>query len=158
MKSVLPIIGRLIAVSASLTAASLACSPPAHTRVDAIGGDATAQIVIEDGSDIPCEARRALQTVCQTCHSRPPRGGAPFALVGLTDITAMHSGVVVRELMIQQLEAGRMPLSPVTIEPEAREALLEWLREGAPPVPAQQCKDKSDLDAGSDADLDAEVK
>jgi hypothetical protein len=95
----------------------------------------------EDADEIPCEPRRVLQTVCQRCHARPAQNGAPFALVTRSDVLASYAGSVIRELMIQEVEAGRMPLPPVTISPADREILLGWLRAGAPAVPARSCDD-----------------
>jgi hypothetical protein len=102
----------------------------------------------DDADEIPCEPRRVLQTVCQQCHSQPPTRGAPFPLVNRSDVLVVRSGVVVGKLMIEQLEAGRMPLSPVTIEEGQKATLLAWLRQGGPAVPPQSCPD-SDADAAS---------
>src|SRR5438552_9737439 len=32
-------------------------------------------------SGLPCNVQNLLQTRCQSCHSNPPKNGAPFALV-----------------------------------------------------------------------------
>jgi hypothetical protein len=128
---------------------TFACSTVPSRPIDAQRADGTAQEVREDRVEIPCEPRLVLQTTCQRCHSLPPQNGAPFPLVRRSDVLASREGTVVRELMIQQLEAGRMPLTPVTMEAEAREVLLEWLRAGAPPVTPRQCEPS---DGGNDAE------
>jgi hypothetical protein len=110
------------------------------------------QAVREDADEIPCEPRRVLQTVCQQCHSKPPRGGAPFPLVRRSDILATRTGVVVRELMIQQLDARRMPLTPVTIQDGERDVLLAWLRAGAPASAPQDCANDPTADGGDAGD------
>lgn len=51
--------------------------------------------------------------------------------------------------MIAQLDAKRMPLTPVTIEPEERDVLLGWLREGAPATTPQSCEAPSASAAGA---------
>lgn len=130
----------------------LACSSSASRPSDAgAGADAGAQAIREDADEIPCEPRRVLQTVCQQCHSLPPQNGAPFSLVRRADIVATRSGVVVRELMIQQLDAWRMPLTPVTMSSVDREVLLEWLRAGAPATTPRDCTDTAD-DGGADTE------
>jgi hypothetical protein len=60
----------------------------------------------------------------------------------------VRSKSVIRDLMIEQIEAGRMPLKPVTISDEMRTVLLAWLKNGAPAVPPQVCQDPSPLDSG----------
>jgi hypothetical protein len=136
----------------------MACSttsgtPPHVEDVDAASAN--------DADEIPCEPRRVLETVCQQCHTRPMQNGAPFPLVNLSDILAERSDSVVLELMIAQLESGRMPLSPVTIEDGDREILLSWLRSGAPSVDPQACAtspntpDSGHMDSSRDARADA---
>ncbi|MDF2696053.1 MAG: hypothetical protein K0S65_4436 [Labilithrix sp.] len=64
----------------------------------------------------------------------------------------------IRELMIQQLEARRMPLAPETIDDASRVILLEWLKLGAPAIEPQACEQKTGVDiddAGTLDDADA---
>jgi hypothetical protein len=109
---------------------------PVDSGVDADGPD--------DENLIPCEPRAVLQTVCQQCHTRPTtKNGAPFPIVRHSDILAVRSGgggATVRDRMIDQLRAGRMPLAPATIEPTQKTMLLTWLEEGAPTVEATDCQ------------------
>jgi hypothetical protein len=107
----------------------------------------------QDANEIPCGPRIVLQSICQQCHTRPTRNGAPFSLVNRSDILAATRGSVIRQLMIEQLEARRMPLSPVTITDDQRNTLLGWLKEGAPAVSPQDCP--SDAGLGADGDVDA---
>ncbi|AKU98396.1 hypothetical protein AKJ09_05060 [Labilithrix luteola] len=138
----------------------IACSTTSGTiphveDVDAAGAN--------DADEIPCEPRHVLETVCQQCHSLPTQNGAPFPLVNRSDVLAERSKSVTRELMIAQLESGRMPLRPVTIEDGDREILLDWLRAGAPSVSPRACTtspntpDSGRLDSSSDARADADV-
>lgn len=116
--------------------------------------DASTSDARTDNSEIPCGPRFVLTDVCQQCHARPPLNGAPFPLVNRSDILAMRGGAVVRDLMIEQVKARRMPLSPVTITDAQREVLVDWLEEGAPAIPSQGCT-RPEEDAGSDAQADA---
>lgn len=124
---------------------------PADASVDARG--------IDDSDEIPCEPRAVLQTVCQQCHTSPPVRSAPFPIVTLTDVRTMRSGGVVRDLMIAQLMAHRMPLAPVTIDDSQRATLLAWLQSGAPAVTARTCDGTADAAADvADGDaMDAEA-
>lgn len=105
-----------------------------------------------DANEIPCEPRAVLHTICQQCHANPPLNGAPFPLVNRSDLFALRSGSVVRDLMIEEVEAGRMPLAPVTITAADRKTLLDWLKAGAPSVSPRSCEPAGPTDAGSDAD------
>jgi hypothetical protein len=136
-------------LSLAIALATLACSPSSSHPITE-RADGRAQEVREDADEIPCEPRLVLQTVCQRCHSLSPQNGAPFPLVRRSDILAMRGGSAVRELMIPQLESKRMPLTPVTIDPEAREVLLDWLRAGAPAVAPNKCD--GPRDGGSDSE------
>jgi hypothetical protein len=138
------------ALSLAIALATLACSS-SPSRPIAERADGRAQEVREDANEIPCDVRTVLETVCQQCHALSPRGGAPFPLVRRSDVLGLRAGAVVRDLMIQQLDARRMPLTPVTIEPAAREVLLGWLRAGAPAVTPRAC-DGEVVDGGTDAD------
>lgn len=114
-------------------------------------GDASDGLVRRDDSmEIPCEPRRVLVTVCQECHTRPEtKNGAPFPLQWRSDVLATYGGVEIRQLMIEQLSVGRMPLSPVTIDPSDRELLLAWLRDGAMAVEPTACIDSGIADAAT---------
>ena len=122
----------------------LACGSSRDTVAKPFGatGDASDGLVRRDDSmEIPCEERRILMTVCQQCHTRPEtKNGAPFPLQWRSDILASYGGVEIRRLMIEQLQVGRMPLAPVTIDPSDRPLLLAWLESGAPAVTPRTCE------------------
>ena len=128
---------------------SIACSsttteqPPAPSGGDA-QADAPVQVELDDTNLIPCAPRQVLQTVCQKCHSKPPQSGAPFPLVTRSNVVRATPDGQIRELMIQQIEAGRMPLTPVTIDDGSRAILLEWLKDGATALPEPRtCADET---------------
>lgn len=115
--------------------------------------------------ELPCDVERVLTTVCQNCHTSPPKNDAPFPLVTYANTQAMISGKPVYEYMRAALESGRMPLDPITIAPRDREVLLAWLRADAPPrrsgegcPPQRDASDELDGDArptSNDASGDA---
>ncbi len=82
--------------------------------------------------DIPCGPNQVLETVCQQCHTSPPKNGAPFPLVTYSDIHSELDGQPIWFWMEKFVSAGDMPLPPVEITDQRRAILLEWLRAGAP--------------------------
>lgn len=149
---------RVLLVTPVLAVAiAAACAPPSGGGGAVHGGSsggAVDTLYAGDEDQIPCAPRAVLKAVCQQCHTRPATSGAPFPLQGHSDVLRTYGGSVIRELMIEQLEAERMPLSPVTIESEDRATLLTWLRAGAPAVPAQSCATDggASFDASTTAD------
>jgi uncharacterized membrane protein len=132
--------------------ASVACESTDSASGD--GGsraDASSQSLAQDADTIPCGPRAVLVAVCQQCHSQPPVNDAPFSLVTRSNIVRVGASGEIRRLMIEQLDARRMPLSPVTMDDADRSVLLDWLRAGAPAVYAQSCIDAgaADADAGT---------
>lgn len=103
---------------------------------------------VDDSLAIPCEPRAVLKAICQQCHTRPLKNGAPFPLQRLSDINAVHFGRLTRLDMIDDLNAGRMPLFPVTISATDKKTLLDWLNDGAPAVSPRSCLVEQE-DAGS---------
>jgi hypothetical protein len=94
----------------------------------------------DDADTIPCGPRFVLQRICQRCHSNPTANGAPFPLETRWDIVRVGRDGEIRQLMIEQIEAGRMPLTPVTIDYSSRETLLDWLHAGAPAESPKTCE------------------
>lgn len=127
-------------------------SDDAGVNLDSSPRDGTETLPADEDA-IPCEPRHVLQVVCQQCHSRPTKNDAPFSLVNLSDVLVTRSGSIVRDLMIAQLEAQRMPLAPVTIADDQRAVLLDWLHAGAPATTTTSCidRDAGDAEAGDDA-------
>jgi hypothetical protein len=105
--------------------------------------------------EIPCDANRVLQDVCQHCHSSPTQNGAPFSLVTYEDTQVPASGEPLWKYMRAVVLSGAMPLPPVQISPAQRDVLLAWFDAGAPPRSASDtCSDPSSN--GADADTDAD--
>lgn len=159
------------------TVIPVACLPSSGPPAAPESSDASIQLRNDVAGEIPCAPRRVLREVCQRCHVSPPRNGAPFPLLTRANVLSTYGGSVVRELMIEQLEARRMPLAPVTIEDDDRATLLAWLHAGAPAGGACAAADDASTDArvaandastdardaeraddaGVDADIDAEL-
>ncbi len=155
----------MLAASPFVVVVSLAActsSSEEEPRVAAATRDASAPLRNDDSAEIPCEGRHVLQTICQRCHTRPMQNGAPFPLQYRSDILATYGEVVIRDLMIEQVTARRMPLAPVTIDDAERATLLAWLNAGAPASPPDTCADAgaaadaaSDAEAATDAGVDS---
>ena len=139
-------------VLAPIMSAFIACEPDRSAAPPAELETTPAAVDPDDADAIPCGPRRVLQAICQQCHQNPPVNGAPFPLVTRTNIVRVGPDGEIRDLMIQQIEVGRMPLSPVTIDYNSREILLDWLHAGAPAEPSHSCDDEAaPEDAGSEA-------
>lgn len=67
---------------------------------------------------------------CITCHSSPPRNGAPFALVNFSQVSA-RANLIQNAISRQSGAAGAMPpagrLPQTTID-----AFEEWIENGTP--------------------------
>jgi hypothetical protein len=79
------------------------------------------------GGSLPCDVAAALQSKCDSCHSNPPRSGAPFALVTYSDVQSHLSQVS------GAIALGSMPPfgSPALTASE-KAALQTWISSGAP--------------------------
>lgn len=87
----------------------------------------------------PCEVERVLRLSCRRCHWDPQENDAPFSMARFEDVHRTRSGKPIFSLMQQMLEADLMPpldalatpsVSPLL--PSDKEALLVWLKAGAP--------------------------
>lgn len=105
----------------------LSCAPSSVTDKARSGGD---PIQIE--GDLPCDIEKILGDVCQHCHTRPPRNGAPFPLVTYGDTQAMIDGRIVVSYVGEAVAAGRMPLAPMTLSEAQRAVLVAWASQGGP--------------------------
>jgi len=140
---------------AALTVTFLACQPTGAGATAAQVETTPVTIEPDDANTIPCGPRRVLQNVCQRCHRKPPVNGAPFPLLTRSNIVRVGPDGEIRELMIEEMEVGRMPLAPVTIDYDSRETLLDWLHAGAPAEAPHGCEEPTPPeDPASDASTD----
>jgi hypothetical protein len=90
---------------------------------------------------LPCDVDTVLKTVCQQCHTRPPKEGVPISLVTYCDTQrrlTIEPDFVDTPTWIAmgvKLDAGQMPEEPVTITDAEKKILLDWIAAGAPPAP-----------------------
>ena len=89
-----------------------------------------------------------LQNVCQQCHGLPTRNSAPFSLVTYADTQVIQGGAPIWRSMRTVVETGAMPLSPVQMADTDRQALAQWLDDGALPAAADDSCDAVFNDAG----------
>ncbi len=133
---------RVVATSVLFTASLLttgACSDDSSmTRRERVGV-------------LPCEVARVFTSVCQNCHSSPPRNDAPFPLVTYVDTQEVVGGRPITDYMLAALETGRMPMPPYSLTAEDRAMLVDWLRADAPPraVGVRCDSAETGVDAGS---------
>lgn len=123
---------RSMLLVASLLLAGPSCGGELEPGVEGDAGPGPSQPV---RGAIPCGPRAVILEVCGQCHSRPPRNGAPYALVDLDDVRSLRDGEPISSSMIALVEQRRMPLAPAKITDEQRAVLLGWLRSGAPSTP-----------------------
>lgn len=85
--------------------------------------------------DLPCDVAQVL-TVCQGCHTAPPRFGAPMPLVSAADLTApavSDPSRKVRDLVALRTHDEANPMPPSGLLPDTDLAVLDvWLEAGAP--------------------------
>ena len=83
-------------------------------------------------STLPCDVATVLHK-CQTCHTVPPRNGAPISLVTYEDTQRLYRGDPVWKLMGRDVKSGRMPLAIVTLDQNERDAVVRWSEAGGQP-------------------------
>jgi hypothetical protein len=99
---------------------------------------------VATGQFYPCDVEAVLRAKCHTCHTMPPRNGAPMSLLtwGATQNLASGSTTVkIWERARDYVSSGFMPLagSPTgPLTPAEKATLLGWLEAGAIPV-ARAC-------------------
>jgi len=108
--------------------------PPAPTS-GAGGGGAACDDTPATG-DFPCDVFDLLQTHCHTCHSDPPKNGAPYSLLTYEDTRAPHlmTAEFRFERMAKAIESGFMPIGE-TLTDADKQTLLDWLSTCGLPAP-----------------------
>ena len=100
----------------------------------ACGGDAAPPAKVATG--FPCEVEAIIKAKCQTCHTEPPRMGAPIHILSYADTQVAPPDdpkKKVWEYMELYITMGFMPLKgsptgPLT-DPE-KATMLGWLKGG----------------------------
>jgi uncharacterized membrane protein len=104
------------------------------------------------GQFFPCDVEAVLRAKCHTCHTMPPRNGAPMSLLTWAATQNLASGSATQKIWERARDYVAnnympymgSPTGPLT--PAEKATLLGWLTAGAPPA-AQACPS----DAGADA-------
>lgn len=74
--------------------------------------------------------KEIVDSSCISCHSDPPRNGAPFALVNFSQVKA-RAGLILNAISRQSGTAGAMP--PAGRLPQSTiDAFDEWIENGTP--------------------------
>jgi hypothetical protein len=102
----------------------------------------------EPTASLPCDVQAVLSEVCDTCHSSPPKNGAPISIVTYADTQAVftqlptYDHVPTWRVMGDAVAAGVMPQPwpGVALSSGQKQTLLAWVDAGAPPLaPGAQC-------------------
>ncbi|WP_343488330.1 hypothetical protein [Allomuricauda sp. d1] len=92
---------------------------------DGSGEDPTDSAITYDDT-----IKAIVDSNCISCHSSPPRNGAPFALVNFSQVSARANGIL-SAISRQSGAAGAMP--PAGRLPQSTiDAFDEWIEKGTP--------------------------
>jgi uncharacterized membrane protein len=103
------------------------------------------------GQFFPCDVEAVLRAKCHTCHTMPPRNGAPMSLLTWAATQNFAGGsttVKIWQRAREYVASGYMPYlnsptGPLTSTEKA--TLLTWLEGGALPAPAACVTDAGGL-------------
>ncbi len=96
----------------------VACSDDGGTGGGGAGAGTTSQGGGEPSAGLPCEVASILQSSCASCHSDPPKFGAPMPLVDRGDLLAAPAGTAkgtvatVGEAILQRISSADSPMPP----------------------------------------------
>ncbi|HTJ80606.1 MAG TPA: peptidylglycine alpha-amidating monooxygenase [Polyangiaceae bacterium] len=117
---------------------------------DSGGSDTTGSTSASTGSGpagegLPCEVADILSGHCQSCHSSPPKFGAPMPLLTRADLLAAPVGdgkdtaAHVGDLVVTRTAAGEMPPPPDVPLSEADQATLASYVQAGMPESSDTC-------------------
>lgn len=90
----------------------------------------------DSGAGLPCDVARLLRTNCSTCHSRPPTGGAPQALLTRDDLLApspSEPGKTNALASLERMQSAARPMPPSGLLPASDVgAFSAWVGAGTP--------------------------
>jgi len=86
---------------------------------------------------LPCEVQTILVKYCDSCHSAPPTGGAPRALVTYADLTRTdltNSSMTEAQVALQRIQSKASPMPPAASAPTSAEiaTLQSWVNNNYP--------------------------
>ena len=86
-------------------------------------------------TDLPCDVAQVLSN-CTSCHSSPPVGGAPMALVSYADLTAAapsDASKTAAEMCVTRMQSGTAPMPPSGGASQTDVQTLQgWINAGYP--------------------------
>jgi hypothetical protein len=136
--------GSSAGASSNSGGASGAGAGNAAGAVQGVAGGAT---VDPGGSGLPCEVTTLLQRYCVGCHSSPPVGGAPQAMLTYADLDALATldpSKSVASYSVTLMQSGVMPPQPAAAPSAVEQASFSaWVSAG---LPKQGCT--TAVDAG----------
>jgi hypothetical protein len=109
---------RALFLLASLALVPLGCGDSGTDTTGSGGSSSTTTGTVTPGQGLPCEVADILSAHCQSCHSDPPKFGAPMPLLTRENLLAAPVGdgqgtvATVGELVVQRTQAGEMPPPP----------------------------------------------
>jgi hypothetical protein len=87
-------------------------------------------------TDLPCDVAAVLQATCTSCHSNPPVGGAPMALLSYADLTGKAISdptKTVAEMCVARMQNTASPMPPGGGASSADVTTLQnWISAGYP--------------------------
>lgn len=113
------------------TGLAMGCFSAAAT----VNGNPTPPAVEAGASNLPCDVQAVLATNCQSCHSQPPVGGAPMALMTWDDLVApsiTDPNKSNAQLSVDRMQAAKNPMPPQGGAAAADiQTLQDWINAGA---------------------------
>jgi hypothetical protein len=84
--------------------------------------------------DLPCDVEAFLTARCTSCHSDPPRNGAPMALTTYGALVATNAaGERVADRALAELKKGDMPPGGDALSAAQYKVFEDWVAAGAAP-------------------------
>ena len=130
---------RRLAVLLAATLLSAAGCYLGSAGVSLDGGQRDADPSTGDGgavSGLPCDVATLLESKCVSCHSSPPSGGAPMAMLTYADLTApapSAPGETVAQRSVARMQDATSPMPPGGApDPTGAGVLSAWIAAGYP--------------------------
>ncbi|MBI2393350.1 MAG: hypothetical protein HYV09_27450 [Deltaproteobacteria bacterium] len=95
-------------------------------------------------SGLPCDVADLLLARCTSCHSNPPVGGAPYALVTYDDLarsSPANPGQTVAQRSLIRMEDAKSPMPPGGATAAEGATLKAWIGGGMPRVDCSSTAD-----------------
>ena len=90
-------------------------NPGGNGTTPSPGADSGTTTTTTTSTDLPCDVASVLQSKCTSCHSSPPVGGAPMALVSYADLTGpalSNPSNTVAQQCVLRMQNATTPMPP----------------------------------------------